>query len=95
VAPAKGLSADYVFISHFDDQYLIENEQSLTDKEVCNFLVALTRARKKVFLISSTKAEPTFLKWIKKERIARATVNPPQIDHTPLPTPISPRSGRR
>jgi superfamily I DNA/RNA helicase len=70
IQSSKGLSADYVFITHFDDQYLIENEESLTDREVCNFLVALTRARKKVFLISSTKREPTFLKWIQKETIA-------------------------
>ena len=69
---SKGLSADYVFITHFDDQYLIKNKRSPTDKEVCNFVVALTRARKKVFLISSKKKEPTFLKWIKKERIGRS-----------------------
>jgi len=67
IESSKGLSADYVFITHFDDQYLIK--QSLTDKVICNFLVALTRARNKVFLISSKQTEPTFLKWIKKERI--------------------------
>jgi hypothetical protein len=32
-------------------------------------LVALTRAKRKVFLISSRKAEPKFLGWIKKERV--------------------------
>lgn len=69
IESSKGLQADYVFITHFDDQYLIKNKQSLTDKEVCNFLVALTRARTKVFLISSRKSEPIFLKWIKRERI--------------------------
>jgi len=69
---SKGLSADYVFITHFDDQYFMRNnKQSLTDKDICNFLVALTRARNKVFLISSKKTEPMFLKWIRKERIER------------------------
>jgi|HubBroStandDraft_6_1064221.scaffolds.fasta_scaffold03061_10 superfamily I DNA/RNA helicase len=70
IESSKGLSADYVFITHFDDQYFVKDKKKgLTDKDICNFLVALTRARKKVFLISSRKAEPTFLQWIKKERI--------------------------
>jgi superfamily I DNA/RNA helicase len=70
IESSKGLSSDYIFITHFDDQYFVRDKnKGLTDKDICNFLVALTRARKKVFLISSRKAEPTFLRWIKKERI--------------------------
>jgi hypothetical protein len=70
IESSKGLSADYIFITHFDDQYFVKDKKKgLTDKDVCNFLVALTRARKKVFLISSRQAEPTFLRWIRKERI--------------------------
>jgi len=70
IESSKGLSADYVFITHFDDQYFIRSEKHVpTDKEICNFLVALTRAKRKVFLISSRKAEPMFLKWIGKERL--------------------------
>jgi len=70
IESSKGLSADYVFITHFDDQYFIRDKNQVpTDKEICNFLVALTRAKRKVFLISSRKAEPKFLKWIKKERL--------------------------
>ena len=34
-------------------------------------LVSLTRAKSKVFLISSRKEDPVFLQWIKKERIER------------------------
>jgi len=70
IESSKGLAADYVFITHFDDHFFIrDKEKGTSDKDVCNFLVALTRARKKVFLISSRKAEPTFLGWIRKERI--------------------------
>lgn len=70
IESSKGLSADYIFITHFDEQYFVrDKKKGLTDKDICNFLVALTRTRKKVFLISSRKEEPTFLRWIKKERI--------------------------
>ncbi len=69
---SKGLDAEYVFITHFDDLYFIKNQDKkiISDQEVCNFLVALTRARRKVFLISTDgKKEPTFLQWIDKGRI--------------------------
>ncbi|HTV54140.1 MAG TPA: UvrD-helicase domain-containing protein [Terriglobia bacterium] len=73
VASAKGLSGDCVFITHFDDQYFIkewENGQ-ISDRDVCNFLVALTRAKKKAFLISSRDKEPIFLRWIAADRVER------------------------
>jgi len=69
IPSSKGLAADYVFITHFDDRYFIKskNKSKITDQDICSFIVALTRARKKAFLISSdTKNEPTFLKWINK-----------------------------
>lgn len=69
---SKGLSRDCVFITHFDDQYFISSkDKKISDQDICNFLVALTRARIKVFLISSKKQEPTFLKWINKDRIEK------------------------
>lgn len=73
IQSSKGLSADYVFITHFDDQYFIRNrdKKKITDQDICNFLVALTRAKKKVFLISSGKQEPTFLKWINNSRLEK------------------------
>jgi superfamily I DNA/RNA helicase len=67
IQSSKGLAADYVFITHFDDQYIIKNKDKsqITDQDICNFLVALTRARKKVFLLSSDTAKrPVFLNWI-------------------------------
>lgn len=69
---SKGLAADYVFITHFDDQYFIKDRDKnrVTDQDICSFLVSLTRARREVFLVSSERnKEPTFLKWIDKARI--------------------------
>jgi len=72
IPSSKGLAEDYVFITHFDDDFYGGTEKrKLTDQDICNLLVALTRARKKVFLISSKKVDPTLLKWIKPERINR------------------------
>jgi superfamily I DNA/RNA helicase len=74
IPSSKGLAADYVFITHLDDRYLIKDKDKshVTDQDVCSFLVALTRARRAVFLISSDKnKEPTFLKWIGRARIRR------------------------
>lgn len=71
IQSSKGLSVDYVFITYFDDQYFIDiKNKKITDINVCNFLVALTRAKKGVFLISSNKKRtPVFLSWINKKRI--------------------------
>jgi superfamily I DNA/RNA helicase len=70
IPSSKGLAADYVFITHFDDRYFIKDKSRVTDQDICNFLVSLTRARREVFLISSERnKEPTFLKWINKTRI--------------------------
>jgi superfamily I DNA/RNA helicase len=71
IQSSKGLADDFVFICHFDDMYLVKDPEHVTDREICNFLVALTRAKKKVVLISSQVKEPTFLKWIATERVER------------------------
>lgn len=78
IQSSKGLAADYVFITHFDDRYFIKDNDKgkIADQDICNFLVALTRARKKVFLISSdTNNTPVFLNWIEPERIQHITPN--------------------
>lgn len=71
IQSSKGLAAGCVFITHFDDQFLIKSkEKKLSDQDICSFLVALTRARTKVFLISTDSGkEPIFLRWIRKDRI--------------------------
>jgi len=71
IQSSKGLAGDLVFITHFDNRYFIKNKDKtkITDQEICNFLVALSRTKRKVYLISSVLEEPTFLKWISKDRI--------------------------
>lgn len=73
IQSSKGLAGDVVFITHFDDRYFIKNKdkKKITDQDICNFIVSLTRTKKTVFLISSVKEEPTFLKWISNDHIER------------------------
>jgi hypothetical protein len=74
IQSSKGLAADYVFITHFDDQYFIKDKDksNVVDQDVCNLLVAMTRARKKLYFISTnTTKEPTCLGWIDANRIER------------------------
>jgi superfamily I DNA/RNA helicase len=70
IQSAKGLAADVVFIVNFDDRFFLRDGSNIADQDVCNFLVSLTRTKKKAFLISSVVGKtPTLLKWIAKERI--------------------------
>ena len=74
IQSSKGLAAEYVFITHFDDQYFIKHKDKtqICDRDICNFLVALTRARRKVFLISSdTNKSPVFRNWIHEDRVEK------------------------
>lgn len=70
IQSSKGLSSEYVFITHFDSRY-IPREGDVTDQDICNMLVALTRARKKVWLLSTTDEPCVFLNWIDKNRIEK------------------------
>jgi superfamily I DNA/RNA helicase len=86
---SKGLDADYVFITYFDDQYFIKDEDKskVSDQDICKFIVALTRTKKKVFLISSDpNKKPIFLKWIDDKRILA-------VKATDKPAPDPERSG--
>jgi superfamily I DNA/RNA helicase len=71
IQSAKGLAADLVFITHFDDQYFIQHKdkKTISDQDICNFLVSITRAKQSLFLISTDGSNPTFLNWISKKRI--------------------------
>jgi len=59
---SKGLTKDYVFLVNFDDKYLIGDKGKITDEKICIFLVALTRAKKRVHIFS--QKTPTFVEWI-------------------------------
>ena len=71
IQSSKGLAGDLVFITHFDDRYFVNDKDKtkITDHDICSFIVSLTRTKKKVYLISSARKDPTFVKWISKHRI--------------------------
>lgn len=48
---SKGLSAEHVFIVGLNDEYLPRKRDAVTDDEVCRFLVALSRTRKRCHVI--------------------------------------------
>jgi AAA domain len=87
IQSSKGLAAEYVFITHFDDRYFIKDKDKtkISDRDISSFLVALTRAKRKVFLISSTQKEPTFFRWINKGRVEeRSTSDSKATTSAPL-----------
>jgi len=70
IQSSKGLSADVVFIANFDDRYFLRDGKNITDQDICNFLVALTRTKKKAYLISTVQKQiPSLLKWIDSNKI--------------------------
>jgi superfamily I DNA/RNA helicase len=67
---SKGLSAEHVFIVGLNDEYLPRKRAAVTDDEVCRFVVALSRTRKRCHVISfaffGKPLKPSrFLTWIK------------------------------
>lgn len=68
---SKGLSAGYVFIVGFNNGHLPRHPGRITDHEICEFLVGLSRTRKECHVISvhhygGGELEPsTFARWIK------------------------------
>jgi superfamily I DNA/RNA helicase len=68
VQGSKGLASDVVFVTDMDDRFFLPKE-GLDDKCVCNFIVALTRARRKLFLVSSPGATPKLVGWIGEEKV--------------------------
>jgi superfamily I DNA/RNA helicase len=72
---SKGLAADYVFILGMNDGDLPKDPSSITDYEICEFIVGLTRAKKYCYIIPINNVfgirmkKSTFLSWIENERI--------------------------
>jgi superfamily I DNA/RNA helicase len=62
---SKGLTYDYVFLANFDDKFIIGKK--ITNESICKFLVALTRARKRVCISTCGDKLPTFVEWIGAE----------------------------
>jgi len=68
---AKGLSASHVFLVGFNDGHFPQHPASITDEEVCCFIVGLSRTRKACHLVScgrfaaQARLKPsTLLRWI-------------------------------
>lgn len=67
---AKGLSSDYVYYLGIDDANLNDrNTNTFSDKYICEFLVGITRAKKKLTLISIKDPKPKILDFIDKTYI--------------------------
>lgn len=82
---SKGLSAGYVFIVGFNDGHLPRDPKAITDAEVCQFLVGLSRTRKECHVVSVGRlgGDPlnrsTFARWIADE-IEPLTANKAYFD---------------
>ena len=69
---AKGLSAGYVFIVGFNNGHFPQHPEAITDEEVCQFVVGLSRTRKECHLVSCGRfagsgglVVSSFLQWIR------------------------------
>lgn len=79
---SKGLSGGFVFIVGLNDETFPRTPDSPSDYEVCQFIVALTRARKKCYLISNKRfgkigglRHSTFIDWIDDSKLSVEEVN--------------------
>ncbi|NQE44904.1 ATP-dependent DNA helicase Rep [ANME-1 cluster archaeon GoMg2] len=79
---SKGLSGGFVFIVGLNDETFPRTPESPSDYEVCQFIVALTRARKKCYLISNKRfggsgwlSHSTFIDWIDDSKLSVEVVN--------------------
>jgi superfamily I DNA/RNA helicase len=77
---SKGLSAQHVFIVGIH-RGEIPRGNSITDLEICKFLVALTRTRKQCHLIYTShfgadrKMPSPFIRWIDSSRVTKVRVD--------------------
>lgn len=77
---SKGLSAEHVFVVGLNDGHFPRRRDAVSDDEVCNLLVALSRTRKRCHVISykffgkGFLTESLFLDWI------RAHLEPTIVD---------------
>jgi superfamily I DNA/RNA helicase len=68
---SKGMSGGFVFMVGMNNGNLPRNANSPTDHEICQFIVALTRTRKRCYLISNQRfgaswgiRKSVFISWI-------------------------------
>lgn len=67
VMSSKGLSADFVYYVGIDNRDIRDQKvNKITDQKLCEFLVGITRAKKKLTLISLEDKTPEILDFIDK-----------------------------
>lgn len=66
---SKGLSAELVYYLYVDDKYLFKKIEDIKYNEICKILVAITRAKEKLTIISKERNEPFVLELLGKENI--------------------------
>lgn len=75
VMSSKGLSAELVYFVGIDDAIIFDREtKKVTDQTICEVLVAMTRSKEKLTLISLYEENPTILSYIDQQRINRVYV---------------------
>ncbi len=72
VTSSKGLSADFVYYIGIDDDNILDKvTKEITDQKICEFLVGITRAEKKLTLISLKDEAPKILEFIEEKNILK------------------------
>jgi len=65
VMSSKGLSAEFVYYVGIDDRNILDQDTNeITDQKLCEFLVGITRAKKKLTLFSLEDKNPKILAFI-------------------------------
>jgi len=78
---SKGMSAGFTFIVGLENEVLPRTPDRISDNEICQFVVALTRTRQQCHLISTgffagvKRNASDFLAWIPPEHISRVRVD--------------------
>lgn len=69
---SKGLSADFVYYIGIDDRDMLNKDTGkLTDQKICEFLVGMTRAKKKLTLFTLKDQKPKILELVSEDYINR------------------------
>lgn len=72
---SKGLSADFVYYLGIDDKHMLDRETgNFSDQKICEFLVGITRAKKKLTLFSLEDENPKILDFIDARYIKQCSV---------------------
>jgi len=75
IMSSKGLSADFVYYIGIDDNEILDfRVKKITDQKICEFLVGITRAEKKLTLISLRDENPKILDFIDKDCINKISL---------------------